>query len=364
MHVLFYVGDTNWSGCARAFLAAARGLAARGHDVCIACCGGSTLERRARAQGFDPVLINDPRATFASGWDLRRVLQERAIDVVFVLSERDQLIVSSAMTRLGGSVIRRIPALDTFELQRSGKLALKIASGGLLVNSERELQELRSVGWALPPAYAPIGVDPAPYDDVRAIDRRELGIPPTGLLVVCPYEPTGRYRIATVFRTLSFLVPRHPDLHVVVLGPGSTDEELRMHAAALGVTPAVTFLGEREDELSVVRAADLGWPVAGGDGGAYGFLDLAASRVTVLAESTPLAQQYVADGINGLLLPAGDAAITASRVAELIARKEVRTAMANAGRARVQRDFQEAAMIDGFERAVQASRGATKAAVP
>lgn len=363
MHVLFYLGDKNWSGCARVFLVAARGLVGRGHDVCVASCARSTLERRARAQGLDVILINDPESTIASGWDLRKVLQERAIDVVFVVSERDQLIVSSAMTRLGGTVIRRIPTLEAWELQRSGKLALKIASGGLLVGTERELQEVRAAGWSLPPMYAPVGVDVASYDDLRPAERRELGIPPTGLLIACPYEPSGRYRIATVFRTLAFLVPRHPDLHVVVVGPGATDEELRMHAAALGVTPAVTFLPERDDELNVLRACDLGWPTASGDGGAYGFLDLGALRIPILADSTALAQQYVSDGINGLLLPSSDAAVTASRVAELIAHSQARAAMANAARARVQRDFPQSAMLDGFERVLRPAGGKAKATV-
>ncbi|HEX7020618.1 MAG TPA: glycosyltransferase family 4 protein [Gemmatimonadaceae bacterium] len=364
MHVLFYVGDKNWSGCARAFLAAARGLAARGHDVGIACCGGSTLERRAHEFGIDPILINDPESSFASGWDLRRVLQERAIDAAFVVSERDQLIVSSAMTRLGGVVIRRIPTLETLDLQRSGKLALRIANAGLLVSSERELQELRSAGWTVPPSVAPIGIDAAAYDDIRPLERRDLGIPPTGLLIACPYEPSGRYRVATVLRTLAFLVPRHRDLHVVIVGPGSNDEELRMHAAALGVSPAVTFLGERDDESAVLRTADVGWPVAAGDGGAYAFLDLAAAKIPVVSEATPLAQQFVSDGINGVLLPAADPAVTASRVASFIAHGEARSAMANAARARVQRDFPESAMIDGFERAAQAIAGRAKATVP
>jgi hypothetical protein len=31
MRALFYVGEQRWNGCARAFVMAARGLAARGH---------------------------------------------------------------------------------------------------------------------------------------------------------------------------------------------------------------------------------------------------------------------------------------------------------------------------------------------
>jgi hypothetical protein len=59
----------------------------------------------------------------------------------------------------------------------------------------------------------------------------------------------------------------------------------------------------------------------------------------------------VADGISGVLLEPGDASNTASAVAAFLGHDETRTAMGNAARTRVQRDFPETAMIDGFERA-------------
>jgi glycosyltransferase involved in cell wall biosynthesis len=161
-------------------------------------------------------------------------------------------------------------------------------------------------------------------------------------------------------RTLALLIPRHPEIHLAVLGPGSLDDDLRMHAAALGVSNAVSFLGQRTDDLAVLRAADAGWVVAGGDDGAFAFLDLMAMRIPVLADRSPISEHYVADGISGLLLSPGAPSHTAAAAAPFVVHQELRAAMGNAARTRVQRDFSEAEMIAGFERAGAAATDRTR----
>jgi glycosyltransferase involved in cell wall biosynthesis len=365
MRVLFYVGDADWSGGSRVILTAARGLAHRGHPVAIACCGGSRLDALASAAGLDTVAINAASSPVGGAWDLRKRLQERFIEVVVVSTERDQLIVSSAM-RLAerGAVLRRIPSFDGVDLQRGGRLALRIAAAGLIFSTEREATDRHaaSAAWAIAPTVVPLGVDAATYESAEPAPRRDLGAPSTGgaLLIACTYDPSGRYRIATVFRTLALLAPRHTNVHVVIFGAGSLDQDLRMHAAALGVSPVVRFIGDVEDERAVMRAADVGWVVAGSDNGALACLDYMALRKPVIAERSPLTQHYVADGITGLLLSPGDPSYTASGVAAFLAGADQRVAMGNAGRTRVQRDFTETAMIDGFERAVNAAGDRTK----
>jgi glycosyltransferase involved in cell wall biosynthesis len=129
-----------------------------------------------------------------------------------------------------------------------------------------------------------------------------------------------------------------------------------MHAAALGITEIVAHLGERDDHLSVVRAADLAWVIADQDNAAFGFLDAMALRVPVLAERGPLARRYIADGITGVLIGAADPPTTAARIANLLAHDDRRAAMGNAGRTRVAREFTDAAMVDGFEHATKVAR--------
>ena len=129
-----------------------------------------------------------------------------------------------------------------------------------------------------------------------------------------------------------------------------------MHAAALGLTRTVTYLGERDDHLGVLRSADLGWVVASGDDAAFAMLDFMALRVPVIAERGAQAQRYLSDGIAGILLPPGDIPANAATLAAFLAHDDQRVAMGNAGRIRVARDFPASAMIDGYEQAATIAR--------
>jgi glycosyltransferase involved in cell wall biosynthesis len=360
MRALFYLGDSNWSGCARFLLAAASELRARGVEVTIACCAGTRLGEWSAEAGIDVVEIDGKASAPGGAWDLRPVLRERGVDVVMVTTDRDQVLASSA--RLFGDripVLRRVPPFGRMDLTRGGKLALKMAATGLVFSTDKEAKEAHGEGWTIPNAVVPLGVDTASYDEAQPIARAEIDAPPEGVLIACPYERSGRARISTLFRTLSLLVPRHRDMHAVVFGPGSFDDELRLHAAALGVSSAITFLGDIDAPLPVMRAASVVWAVADGDGGAFACLDSMGLRLPVVAERTVLYQHYVADGITGLLLSPAVPATTASNVAAFIADADKCRSMGNAGRARAQRDFPESAMVTGLEQALSAAASGT-----
>ena len=352
MRVLFYVGDKRWSGSARAVLVAAQGLVARGHSVTIACCPDSRLDQLARAGDIETLAINGD-STVGGAWDLRKLIQAKSIEVAVVTSERDQLIVSSARLFADhGAVLRRLPCFEPLELQRAGRLSVRLAASGVIVTARRELEELPKFAWAFPPIVVPLGVDSAAYEDVTPEPRSALKAPMDGLLVACHYDASGRHRISAVFRTLALMAPRHRNMHVVVFGVDSRDEELKLHASALGVGSLVSFVGEPADERMVMRAADAGWIVSGGDSAAFACLDFMSLGIPIIAERSPLTRHYLADGITGTLLPGADTAKTASQVAAFLASPERLAAMGNAGRARAQREFSLTAMLDDFERAV------------
>jgi glycosyltransferase involved in cell wall biosynthesis len=173
--------------------------------------------------------------------------------------------------------------------------------------------------------------------------------------IICVYDPSSRGRAATAIRTVSFLAPRHPYLRMMIFGAGSDSEDLRMQAAALGMLDIVSFLGERDDHLTLMRDADLGWVVAEGDTAAYGMLDLMALGVPVVAAEGSIAEAYVANMISGALLPPEDAWTSAATVVTLLMKEEERMAMGAAGRTRVAREFPEQAMVDGFEAAANST---------
>jgi glycosyltransferase involved in cell wall biosynthesis len=356
MRTLFYIGHPIWNGSARAFVSAAQMLGTREHPVTVACCGNSAVERHALETGVDVVRI-EPASFFGSdAWGLRRILQERFIEVGFVHTDREQLVVSTAL-RLAerGAVIRRVPAFTPVELQRSGRFATRAAATGLLFTTEAELKAAQTDSLPIPAAVAPLGVDAAAYDALRPANRAAFGAPANALLVVCVYEPNARAGLFAAMRTVALLAPRHPELHMTVLGRGSEEDALRLHAAALGISQAVSFLGGRDDALGILRAADVGWVAATRDDAAFAFLDFMAMRIPVIAERSVVSQHYVADQIAGILLSPSDASYTASSVAAFLAQDERRAAMGKAGRARVEREFPATAMLEGFERATDAA---------
>ena len=122
----------------------------------------------------------------------------------------------------------------------------------------------------------------------------------------------------------------------------------------------MSFLGERDDHLTLMRDAELGWVVAEADTAAYGILDLMALGVPVIAAEGSVAEVYVANLISGALVPPEDAASTAATVVTLLASEEQRQAMGSAARVRVTREFPELAMIEGFESAIQIAAGRSR----
>jgi glycosyltransferase involved in cell wall biosynthesis len=354
VRVLFYYSAPEWTGSARVFVAAGRGLAARGYQVTFVCPGGGSVEARAAAEGCDVIALDPRGSLLLRSWRLQRILTQRFVETVFVHTEREHLAVALAMRLAGrGGVVRRVPAGARPALGRRTRLALRLASGGFVCTDQVDALPLDGLPSARPPIIADIGVDTERYDELRAVPAAALGAGAGTRIIVCVYEKSQRARVASVLRTIALLAPRHPELRLVILGPDAGREDVRMHAAALGISRQIGYLGERDDDLAVLRAAEVGWVVADGDSAAYAALDYRDN----------IAARYIADGITGALLTPGDIPAAAAIVAALLAQEGQRTGMGGAGRARVAREYKESAMLDLLQQAADTARDRSRWAV-
>ena len=360
MRLLFLASDADWTASTRIFAAAARGLAAKGHDVSIACPPGPVMAwLGGQSAGIVDVIGIDADTSGPKGTiDMRRAVKEKSPEVAFVHSVRDQLVMSAGMRfGGGGAVVRRIPAFHDAD-DEPGAIASRVAPAGIIVTTEEQARVLAAGRWPNPPTVAPLGVDVAAHDLIDAPSRAAIGLSPTGTVMGCPFTAEGRVQLGKVLRTLALLAPRHTDLQAVVFGAGSLHDDLRMHAAAVGVAPLLKFVRDGDyDAIAITKACDFIWVATDHDAAALACLDAMALRLPVIAERSPLTEHYVADGITGALLPDGDPPYVAAAVARVIARPEIRETFGNAGRTRVQREFSESPMIDGFERAAVAATG-------
>ena len=353
MRVLFYHTAAAWSGSSRAFAMAARGLVARGEEVTVVCRENTPAEEAFAREGLDVVPVPVSGAVSRDAWRLRAVLRDKSVETVFLHTEHEQLVAASAM-RLGarGTVVRRVPAGCVPSAGTRAKFAERMALGRLMFTTADDRERSGFAGRAF---LAPLGVDVSKVDGVRAAARSSMGMDDETQLMVCVADRASRIRIATALRTVALLAERHPELRLALVGSGCDDDDTHMHASALGITPLVRFLGERDDLPDVVAAADVGWVAAEGDDGAFACLDFMAARVPIIAERSRLLSRYVPDMIAGVLLPPADPSDTAAAVANFLADDVRREAMGNAGRTRAARDFSEAAMIDGFAAAASGS---------
>src|SRR5687768_5871841 len=235
MRALFYHADRVWSGRARAFAAAARGLAARGYQVTFVCQPDSGVEQRLSSNGYDIVPMGG-RPGMRTGLRLSRLMHERFVEVVFVHTEREHLAAALAL-RLAerGAVIRRVGAGEPLAIGRRTRTARRLAAAGALQTQLVDEPPATPPLGTLPTVWGDLGVEVALHDSTLPIARASLKAGGTTRLIVAICDArTGRGQIANVLRTIALLVPRHPELRLALIGVGSDDEEIRIHAAALG----------------------------------------------------------------------------------------------------------------------------------
>jgi glycosyltransferase involved in cell wall biosynthesis len=377
VHVLFLHSAREWSGTARLFARAARGISERGAKVTLLVTPDSNVHL-AVSPRRDP---NQPRHTpipepfeiipfSTGGWflaaarRLRKIFRRWDADVLFVTTDHEHLIAAAAcwLSR-DAAVVRWTPSGQKLNLGFAGRWATRLAKTAFLFATETDRRSANIPKRALESSVAELGINvanyptdgaKAPADEGDSASDQKQAEPLK--YVVCVYDSTARGRAATAIRTLSMLSPRHPNLRLMFLGPGSDDEDLRMQAAALRVLHLVSFLGERDDQINLMRDAHLGWVVAEGDTGAYGILDLMALAIPTVASEGGVAQRYIAHGISGALYPPDDSATTAATVAGMLTSEETREAMGKAARVRVAREFPEEQMIEAFDKAANSAR--------
>ena len=144
-------------------------------------------------------------------------------------------------------------------------------------------------------------------------------------------------------------LPRGLSWRLTHVGGGPLADGLKGRAASLGLADRIAWLGARpQDEvLRLYRAADvfvLASRIAD-DGDRDGLpnvlMEAQSQRLAVLATAVAAVPELIVDGETGMLVPPGEPAALAEALARLIADPALRQRLAEAGFARVRRDFDQ-----------------------
>jgi glycosyltransferase involved in cell wall biosynthesis len=229
---------------------------------------------------------------------------------------------------------------------------------------------------ALAPAkvrYVPHGIDfarfPAPPARVSTRDGSDPADPVVIASVGRAVEKKGYDDLLAALALLP------PGLHwrFVHVGGGPLLGALKARADALGIAGRIEWRGPatQAEVLELLRASDVFALAArvAADGDRDGLpnvlLEAMSQRRAVLATAAAAIPEAIVDGLNGALVPPGNAAALARRLAALIAEPWARDFLGQAACETVRRDFDFVRCVQGIARAFEpgaATRGAARAA--
>ena len=225
--------------------------------------------------------------------------------------------------------------IDVWEpLSRPRRLGLRAATGAIAVSSATaaKLVEVQGV------PRERVAVIPNALDPERERRARETPVERARrVLTVARLAASERYKgVDDVIRALPAVLADVPDTRYVVVGDGDDRPRLEALAREAGVADRVTFAGRASDaELDrELRSAAVFAMPSGGEGFGIAYLEAMAYGVPVVAARSGGAPEVVGDGEAGFLVPYGDVAAIADRLATLLRDEEQRRRLADGARRR------------------------------
>lgn len=175
------------------------------------------------------------------------------------------------------------------------------------------------------------GVEPAQYDAPPASGR--------GLLFV------GRLDVEKGVPVLVEAMPQileaHPDAHLTLIGDGPERPMLEDQVRRLDLSGVIRFAGyQSQDEVAdaLARSAVFVLP-SFAEGVPVVLMEAMAARRPVVATSIAGIPELIEDGVSGRIVPPGDATALATTVCDILAAPDRAAAMGEAGRRKVEAEF-------------------------
>jgi len=280
-----------------------------------------------------------------------QALSPATIGVIAKLMRKKKVMVKIACSGEYGDIaqIRSLP-LPGLRRKLLGQVDYFVA-----VNDEIE-QELRDFGLAAVPAgVIPNGVDidrfcPA-NEPERHVLRDQLSLPQSATLAVF----TGRLEpqknvdnLLLAWKQVELNARPGEDARLLILGDGAQKSALFALAEQLDITDSVHFVGRVDQVGNYLRAADLFVLPSRAEGLSNALLEAMACGLPPIATAVGGTPEVVEQGVNGLLVPPGDAAALAGALADLLTDPALRARLGEAARQTVVERYSLAAVADRY----------------
>jgi glycosyltransferase involved in cell wall biosynthesis len=373
VRVLYVNHTATVSGAERSLLGLLRNLP-RGLEPVLACPEGP-LTAAARGIGVEVAKLEGTSASLRlhplhtsrgvaqiawSSYQLGRIRRRTGADLVHCNSVRAGL---SCLAGFGSSRAETIVHVrDGLPSGRAADLSRRVArrAGLVIANSGWTAERLGLAGGGPRVEVVANAVELDRFDPERVSReeaRRRLGLTPAQPVLGVIGQLTPWKAQSDAILAAAELVSRWPDLRLLVAG------SVKFRAAATRYDNAgylaslhrlvqdlelgrhVRFLGEREDVPEVLRALDVLLVPSWEEPFGRVVIEAMAMRTPVVATSVGGPAEVISDGVDGLLRQPCYPPGWAAAVADLLADGAWRESMGRAGRAKVERRFDQRAHV-------------------
>jgi glycosyltransferase involved in cell wall biosynthesis len=155
--------------------------------------------------------------------------------------------------------------------------------------------------------------------------------------------------IATLVRAMAIVHQHNPSLLLSIIGDGPERGYLESLVNELGLSSVVTFHGFRRDIPEVLREIDIFTLSSLSEGTSITLLEAMASGKPVVVTNVGGNPSVVEQGVNGILVPAGEPDLLAQALLKLASDSKLRQSMATANINRVTECYSIQAMARHYE---------------
>jgi L-malate glycosyltransferase len=347
VNVLHVDSAAGWRGGQNQVLLTAKGMAARGHRVALACRSGGILEARARAEGLDVhglPLAGDlsPRAALQLSRLMRRYRPE-------ILHLHDPHALAAGLLAARAAPPSRVVATRRVDFPLRGPLSrFKYRSCETVIAVSRKIAEVLSTNGVAPERIRVVyeGVVDRPAAPGGREALAELGVPAGCPVVGNVAALTDHKDHATLIEAAARVHTRVPEARFVIVGDGPLRARLEARSRERGLGDRCVFAGFRQDLDRLFPAFTLFCLSSHMEGLGTSLLDAMAFSRPVVATAAGGIPEAVDDGVTGRLVPVRDPAALADALVEVLTDATRARDMGEAGRRRFEERFTAERMVD------------------
>jgi len=263
------------------------------------------------------------------GWDFRviarlaKIIQAAQPGLIHSLLFHANLASRWAAANVAYPTSRVLCEIQTVEVERRWHLWVdRVTYDGcrfIIGNSPSVIEHLATYA-RIPPDRLRLvrgGIDPAPIQAAKPIQRTSLGLPDDGSMVLW----VGRLDLVKGLSVLieSFgRIAGETNAHLCLAGAGPIREQLERKVRALQLAHCIHFLGQPTDVTALLKAADVFVLPSRTEGLPNALLEAMAAACPIVTTDVPGCRDLIVHERTGLVVPYGDTQALAAATRRLL----------------------------------------------